>query len=340
LGLVAATVGGVLGLAWVMRRRRRRRVGLAVASCAAVLASPLGVWLLAPVIGSRPATWAEDWRVAACDVGQGTAVAIRAGPSSAVLIDTGPPGGQIGQCLNSLGVERVDGLILTHLHQDHAGGVDEVTGRGLPGIILAPIACGLPAREGDLSELSDRTKVALVASSGQPGPRTRVTVGEAVVEVYASPLDRRCRHAARTDSASGEDGLVNDASLAIHATVPGVDLWVLGDLELAGQAALARSIEDSPAGAVARGVGAGGSGTTTVVVVAHHGSAKQDRGLAHLLASDVAIFSAGEGNDYGHPADTALSLYGEVSAVIGRTDTDGHLAVRTDGSLVGSLRKG
>jgi competence protein ComEC len=125
--------------------------------------------------------------------------------------------------------------------------------------------------------------------------------------------------------------LVNDASLAVHATVSGVDVWFLGDLETGGQAALVQSVEAARAGETL-----GETAMTSAVVVAHHGSAKQDRDLARLLAPGAALFSAGADNDYGHPTDAALSLYEEVGAAIGRTDRDGHLVIGPDGSLVGS----
>lgn len=153
--------------------------------------------------------------------------------------------------------------------------------------------------------------------------------------------------------------MVNDASLAVHAATGDVDAWVLGDLEDEGQRALARTIARgaatpgaSPPGASAPGHSPRGvaqingegprsavftapavpaSSSTTVAVVAHHGSAKQFDGLASLLAPNVAAFSAGADNGYGHPAREALAMYAQVGAVIVRTDEDGHLAIRTDG---------
>jgi competence protein ComEC len=318
LGLLAATAACCFVLAWAMRRRQRRVVaGFVLAGCVCVALSPLGPWLGRAVRTARAGPWAQDWQIAVCDVGQGTAVAIRSGPSSAVMVDAGPAAGHVGACLDALGVDRVEGIVLSHLHEDHAGGLDELTARAASPVILTPAVCGQPNPPG----------ATVVASATQSGAPVRLTAGSATLEVFPSPLDVRCRASSQASS----DSVVNDASLAVHAHVANLDAWILGDLELAGQAAFARTaalIEDPP--------DTGPNHGTTLAVVAHHGSAKQDRALARALAPDIAIFSAGADNDYGHPTDTALDLYAEVGAAIVRTDRDGHIAIRADGSLAAS----
>jgi competence protein ComEC len=232
----------------------------------------------------------------------------------------------VGRCLDALGVDTVAALILTHLHEDHVGGMSEAIQGRTPQMVLAPAPCGPAARESDLADLASRTAVSRIASSDGDGGPVRGVAGEAVLEVFPSPLDTRCSGLARKGAALGEDSMVNDASLAIRATVPGVTAWVLGDLEDAGQAALARVV----------GAWTPGDEPTTVAVVAHHGTAKPHPGLATALSPDVAAFSAGRDNDYGHPTASALALYG--GAVIVRTDQDGHVAVRADGRVATARR--
>jgi competence protein ComEC len=299
--------------------------------------------------------------VAVCDVGQGTAVAIRAGPARAILVDAGPTDGRIGACLDALGVDRIAAMIVTHMHADHVGGAAEAL-RGRPvEVVVLPPPCGEETAERDLAALTDGARVVTVSSATARDPPVRGSADRVSFEVFPSMLDTRCRSLSKGVSGSGEDSSVNDASLAVHATVSGVGVWVLGDLESAGQAALLRSIEASGL-ALDRGSGLGreperdtesggnsslepgrdsgaasrDSTTASMTVVAHHGSAKQDLDLAASLAPDVAAFSAGADNDYGHPTTAALDLYSSVGAVIVRTDHDGHLVLREDGSVASS----
>lgn len=62
-------------------------------------------------------------RMVVLDVGEGQAVLLQEGRHG-VLVDTGHPGqaAHVLDRLRTLGVEKLDYLILTHLHPDHAGG--------------------------------------------------------------------------------------------------------------------------------------------------------------------------------------------------------------------------
>jgi competence protein ComEC len=55
----------------------------------------------------------HGWVVAACAVGKGLALAIRAGPDSALLVDAGPAGPLIDGCLQNLGVRQLPVVVLT-----------------------------------------------------------------------------------------------------------------------------------------------------------------------------------------------------------------------------------
>ena len=68
-------------------------------------------------------------RIEMLDVGQGDAFLIRSHSGRSLLVDTGPPGGGVGEAVASAGVDRLDGVLLTHLDLDHIGGLDDVLGR-------------------------------------------------------------------------------------------------------------------------------------------------------------------------------------------------------------------
>jgi competence protein ComEC len=100
----------------------------------------------------------------------------------------------------------------------------------------------------------------------------------------------------------------------------------MGDLETGGQQALLARLASGAAHL---------EGPADVVEVAHHGSAKQVPELYAVLGARVALVGVGAGNDYGHPAPSALSLLRRIGAETFRTDTDGAVAVvaRPSGTL-------
>ncbi|MDZ4785483.1 MAG: MBL fold metallo-hydrolase [bacterium] len=80
------------------------------------------------------------------DVGEGAATLIDSPELGRILIDTGNPGSKIVSKLRSLGVHKINILILTHPHPDHIGGVYPVLEFMDPDLIF------------DNGELLDRNK--------------------------------------------------------------------------------------------------------------------------------------------------------------------------------------
>jgi competence protein ComEC len=108
----------------------------------AVPGRALGALLLLPLLlprVDRPPEGSFDARVV--DVGQGLAVLVTT-RRHALLVDTGAAHGRgsiaarvVVPTLRAAGVERLDGLIVTHLDNDHAGGVADVIAELSPGIV-------------------------------------------------------------------------------------------------------------------------------------------------------------------------------------------------------------
>ena len=97
----------------------------------------LGGALLVP---ARVAAWPPDgWRVVVCDVGQGDAVVVRSGPGHAVLVDAGPDPPLVDGCLDRLGVDTLDAVVLTHFHADHVDGLEGAfRGRSVRQVLVDP----------------------------------------------------------------------------------------------------------------------------------------------------------------------------------------------------------
>lgn len=277
-------------------RRRRFTRERVVALLAAGSVAALVVVVAVPRLAVR-SDIPQDWLVVACDVGQGDALALRTGPTSAVVVDVGPDGPAAGRCLDELGVARVDLLVLSHFHADHVGGLGPVlAGREVAAALVSPVpepAANAAATGAALAAAGAPVGVARTGHQGAAGYLTWQVL----------------------QAGAGEGA--NDSSIVLAARTGGLDVLALGDLEDAGQAELVPLV-----------------GRTDVVKVAHHGSAVQSRALAERLRPAVALVSSGRDNDYGHPTDEALDLYAGVGAAVVRTDECGTVALVVRGQEV------
>ncbi|WP_159798736.1 ComEC/Rec2 family competence protein, partial [Puerhibacterium puerhi] len=342
--------------AWSRAAAARRRAGLATRRERAAAAGALVVVLLvvSGVTTAAVRTVASggvpgDWSLAACDVGQGDALVARSGPRSAVVVDVGPDGSAAGRCLDALGVDRVDLLVLSHFHADHVGGLPAVLhGREVTGALVSPAAEPAGQARRTLQALQGARVAARVPAAGESGT-AGVTGSDRRVEwqvlgAGSAALGPRPEAAgpggagdggARPGGGGEEGDGANDASLAVALRVVGpggtTDVVTLGDLEEAGQEALRARVERSGPPGVLDGV--------DVVKVAHHGSASQSDALAALLSPRVALVSSGVDNTYGHPTDRALTLFEGLGAAVVRTDRCGTaVLVQRSGGLALACR--
>lgn len=260
----------------------------------------------------------DDWQVAACDVGQGDSLAVRSGPSSAVVVDVGPDGEAAGRCLDRLGVTTVDLLVLSHFHADHVGGLAAVLrGRSVTAAVVSP----LDAPEGQAAAARSR-----LAAAGVPVRAAAVGDGGAAGSVTWQVLTASGGSPGRAGSGGGDEGDgANDASVALELrTAGGLDVVALGDLEEGGQDDLAADLAAT-----------GRAADVDVVKMAHHGSRSQSDALAGHLSPRVTLVSVGADNTYGHPTDDALALYASVGSALVRTDECGTAALVSRGDGIG-----
>jgi len=229
----------------------------------------------------------------------------------------------VGGCLDRLGVQRVDLLVLTHFHADHVDGLDGVlAGRTVAGALVSPLA--EPA--GPARTATERLAAAGVPVAAARAGQTGTSGGVSWQVLWPD-------HHPRPSGQDEEEGsAANDASAVVALQVAGLGVLALGDLEPTAQAGLRHALD---------GVGLPWAGAPLdVLKVAHHGSARQDAALHELLAPRVATVSAGADNDYGHPAPQALALLEQVGAVVLRTDTGGDVAVGGSGPGLWTASRG
>lgn len=271
-----AAGGTALWLRWPTPRRAARvRLGVGAVLLVAVLfscrAAPTGV-------------------IQVLDVGQGDAILVREG-THAVLVDTGPDPVVLRQALARAHVGALEGVVLTHAHEDHTGGLEGLAGSSRPGWIAVP-------------DVEDEAVDALaVRAAAQTGRVLRLRAGM-TFEVG--------RVRARVLWPSGGDVRLaaNDTSVILLLEVDGRRALLLGDAEDQAQRGALRSFED----------------TVDVMKVAHHGSMNGNVPVAlEKWRPRLALISVGTGNKFGHPTQGALAALAAVGAVVRRTDLEGDL---------------
>ncbi|MDP4013669.1 MAG: ComEC/Rec2 family competence protein [Candidatus Nanopelagicales bacterium] len=264
-------------------------------ACAAALV-PAAV-ACGPLSRSSRAWPPDDWRVIVCDVGQGSAALLRTSDDGAVLVDAGPEDGGVAQCLSDALVKQLSGVVLSHFHADHVGGLEEVLEGWDTGQILVS-----PLREPE----ENASFVETVAKrEGVP-----VRVARAGDEIHSGAVDARVLWPDGRDPGASSDP--NNSSVVLLVRWPGVEpgsALLTGDIESGAQGSIIR------AGAVPGGI--------DLVVIPHHGSANQHPRFASWTDAGMAAVSSGADNDYGHPADSALALYRRSGSQIARTDVAG-----------------
>ena len=293
--LAAVTVAVVVTGRWLARCALLRPIAaVGVVALTGAMAVP-----------TRVVTWPpEGWRVAFCDVGQGDAAVVRTGHASALVVDAGPDPPLVDGCLDSLGVEIVDAVVLTHFHADHVEGLPGVLGgRRVAQVLTSPVA--EPAWQ--VGEVAGWTRSrGIPVSSLAAGDR--LAFGEVTAEVWA-PVRR---------IAAGS--VPNNASVVLAVHVGAVDALLLGDVEReAAHDLVLRLRRDPEMGTAATGF--------DVVKTPHHGSANLDDALMAAVRAPVAVVSVGHDNDYGHPTAAHLTMLRRNGYAVYRTDQRGHVAV-------------
>jgi competence protein ComEC len=287
----ALLLAGLLaGGAWALLRWPRLRL--------LTLAALLGVLVLGWPLRQVSRGWPlADTVVVACDVGQGDALVLPTGAGEGVLVDAGPDGALVADCLDRLGVRRLPLVLLSHLDADHVTGLaGALAGRDVGEVVtgaLAPTDTRVPHLEQVVTRAGARHVVLA------PGQRRHV--GTAEFEVLAPDPARAVAGAA-----------ANDLCLVVRVTQRGLRVLFTGDL---GAEAEARILAD------------GTDLSADVLKVPHHGSADVEPRFLAASGAAVALVSVGADNSYGHPADRLLRLLQTDGMRTYRTDRDGDLAV-------------
>jgi competence protein ComEC len=209
--------------------------------------------VIAVAVAVAPARLPSGPLVSFLDIGQGDAALLRGPSGEVILIDGGPDPALLRSRLRAAGVRRIDLLIVTHLHADHAAGL---VGLQVPVVRVwyAPQLGEGPPFDQVVAEQIRRGAAVTVPAVG-----TVAQIGSFTIEVLA-PLRRYAGP--------------NDGSIVVRVTAAGVSVMFSGDIEAIAQA----DIGPLPA---------------DILKVPHHGSATSDLKWVTASTAAVAVISVG-----------------------------------------------
>jgi len=260
-----------------------------------------------PPPGASSRLTAGAFGFATLDVGQGDAAVVVAPRGCVALLDAGPTGAgvTIKRYLHSLGVTRIDFAVVSHYHEDHLGGLDEVERGGDAIPITTVYDHGGSYSSTAYSQYDARFR----------GRRRAVSAGESMT--LCDDVDFAVVAANANGEATSDE---NARSVTVKVSYGALDLLVGGDLTSGVESDIGSAI-----------------GPIEIYKVHHHGSAGSSSAqFLDRSRPTVSLISVAANNSYGHPTRSTLSRLGEVGSAVwqtaGTAATRGHLeVVSTDG---------
>jgi len=243
-------------------------------------------------------------RVYYLDIGQGDSVLIKTPDNKTVLIDGGPDNTvlyEIGEVL-PYWIDKIDMVILTHPDLDHLGGLIEITDRyDVDTYMFNDVSSKSSYFRYFKKVLSESESNIVAVHRGE-----NIQIGQNVTLEVLWPT---------SDYFLTNDD-VNDGSVTVILEYGEFSMYLGGDLsseyELMSISGLKYDID--------------------VLKLGHHGSkySTSDK-LLKDLSPEVAVISAGEDNNFGHPNQEVIDLLNNNSIKFLRTDIQGRIEVTSDG---------
>ena len=199
------------------------------------------------------------------------------------------------------GARHLDCMVASHAHEDHIDGLSGALNYARVDAAFCPVT------EYDSKVFENMVKY--LAEQGKsltvPEPGDKFSLGSARVEILGPVKEY--------------DG-TNDTSIVLRIDYGETSFLFTGDMETGAE----RDLVDSGANLKA-----------DVLKAGHHGS---DTSSGYVFLREVdpryVVVSVGEGNKYGHPSNEVLSRYRDLGAEVFRTDMQGHIIAKSDGSTV------
>lgn len=233
------------------------------------------------------------------DVGQGDATLFEF-DGYTVLIDTGNWNGEeTVQYLEAQGVEKLDIVVGTHPDADHIGQLDQVLEQFETGEVWM-------SGNASTSDVFIRALEAIEANEVdyyEPRAGETFDVGKMEIEVL------------HPEEVTGQ---ANEESISLKLAYGNVRFIMTGDAGVNEEQEM---------------IGRGADLDAEILHLGHHGSnTSTSNAFLKAVSPEVAIYSAGLDNSYGHPHAEVLAAVENAGAEVYGTDVNGTIRVETDGT--------
>jgi competence protein ComEC len=248
-------------------------------------------------------------RVTLLDVGQGDALLFELPNGKNMLLDAGPKSlrsdaGEkiVAPFLKRRGVDRLDAIVVSHPHADHAGGVAYLLRRFSVGQIIECVSSGDSLYQSLLSSARD-LKVRLVKKQ----------LGDLI------SLDTTCRFYVvhplpSNDSTSNQ----NNSSIVLKAMYGVTSAVFAGDAEVEAEEKILRRYD--------------GFMKSDIIKAGHHGSAtSSSEAFIATVKPTTVLVSVGLKNKFRHPSPDVIARYKALGSDIHRTDEAGAIILESNG---------
>jgi len=247
------------------------------------------------------------------DVGEGDSIFIRSPAGSTVLIDGGGNEGRntdydVGESvvvpfILDYGCTKVDLVMGTHGHNDHIGGLYAV----FENLRAKDFAIPAFVQKDEFKELLE----------------IAYKKGINVIEVgYGDNirLDRDTNLKVLNPAKElGDNMSLNNSSIVVKLIYKDISMLLTGDIEKEAEMLLVKRDEIR---------------NTDILKVPHHGSETSSvKEFLKYVNPSAAVISVGR-NNFGHPSEEVLERYGSFGIKVYRTDLDGAVTVKSNGSQI------
>ena len=237
----------------------------------------------------------DQYRVSVLDVGQGQSILFQSKGKN-YLVDCGGDSDKVtadkvAATLLSQGITSLDGIILTHYDDDHAGGV-------------LPLMSRISTKQLYLPEVDDSGSIRETLTKHHADLITWVTEETKIQEEMMS----------FTLFPGKNNTLDTESGLCILFQRENCAILITGDRNIKGEKYLLEDTELPKLDAL---------------IIGHHGSnTSTDLSLLYQTKPDIAVISVGKNNYYGHPSDAVLERLKIFGCHIYRTDIHGTILFR------------